>query len=450
MGTPEVLLMHSVLLPNTDRVLFWGRTRADQTRVWDYSTAAGTYLAPANQPADLPGLDEFSSNIWSAEHTILDTAEGHVLVNGGFTPNKAFTFHPATLTWERVGDTVGNRFYSTTLGLNDGKVATLYGSATKTIEVYEHGAGWAAPIAMPASMNHHEYYPWTYVLPDGRLFIAGPHDPTHRFDLAVPAAAESFPTVFGNRSTGGEKGSSAMFILRPPDYRPVVMVMGGNPAPARKTAETIDLADPVPTWSAVADLNLERPQQFTATLLPDGRVFVGGGIIGLPDGDACEIFDPRNPGAGWALGPVMQRPRSYHSSFLLLRDGSVLAGGAPPDADPPAVYTLHERYFPSYFDAVRPQITAAPGVVNYGGNFVINTPNPGSLLEVVMLRAGSVTHGFNMSQRGLELVISGTAAGSITVEGPPNANLAPPGWYLLFVLDTDRVPSEGAWIRVTP
>jgi hypothetical protein len=59
--------------------------------------------------------------------------------------------------------------------------------------------GWAAPIVMPVGMNQHQYDPWTYVLPDGRLFIGGPHDPTNRFDLAAPAAVESFATILGNR-----------------------------------------------------------------------------------------------------------------------------------------------------------------------------------------------------------------------------------------------------------
>lgn len=449
-GTPEVLFMHSVLLPDTDRVLFWGRTREDQSRIWDYSTPAGAYMAPANQPADLPGLNASSSNLWSAEHTILDTPEGLVLANGGFTPNKAFTFDPTSLFWARVGDTADARFYSTTLGLADGRAATLYGSASKSIEIYEHGVGWAAPIAMPPSMNHHKYYPWTYLLPDGRLFIAGPHDPTHRFDLAAPGATEAFSTVAGNRSTGGEKGSSVMLILRPPDYRPLVMVMGGDPPDARKTAEMIDLAVASPAWTSLADLNVERPQQFTATLLPDGRVFIAGGITGGADGGPCEIYDPASPGTGWALGPVMQRTRTYHSSFILLRDGSVLGGGAPPDADPPAVYTPHERYYPDYFDAVRPQVSASPPQIGYGNSFTVETPTPGSIVEVVLLRAGAVTHGFNMSQRGIELVISGAGAGSVTVDEPPDANLAPPGWYLLYLLDTNRVPSPGVWIRVTP
>lgn len=449
-GTPEVLFMHSVLLPDTQRVLFWGRTRADQSRVWDYSTPAGSYLSPANQPADDPALNVNTSDMWSAEHTLLDTPAGTVLIHGGFSPNKAFAFDPPSLTWTRVDDTAHNRFYSTTLTLGDGRAATLYGSASKSIEIYTHGAGWDAPIAMPAGMNHHQYYPWTYVLPDGRLFIAGPHVPTHRFDLAAPAAAEAFGTLHGDRSTGGEKGSSVLLLLRPPDYEPIVYIIGGNTPATQKTAEMIDLSAAMPTWTALPDLNVPRPQQFTATLLPDGRVFVAGGVAGGPDGGPCEIFDPRNPAAGWLLGPNMIHVRTYHSSFLMLQDGSVLGGGAPPDANPPAIYTPHERFYPDYFDMLRPVISAAPATVSYGASFAVATPNPSDIAEVVLLRPGAVTHGFNMSQRGIELVITAIGAADVTVEAPPQPNLAPPGWYLLFVLDASRVPSTGRWLRVNP
>jgi hypothetical protein len=98
----------------------------------------------------------------------------------------------------------------------------------------------------------------------------------------------------------------------------------------------------------------------------------------------------------------------------------------------------------------RPTITNAPASVNYAAAFAIDTPDAAQITEVVLLRPGATTHGFNMSQRGIELVISGAGGGTVNVESPPNANLAPPGWYLLFVLDGDRVPSEGRWIRVTP
>jgi hypothetical protein len=95
-------------------------------------------------------------------------------------------------------------------------------------------------------------------------------------------------------------------------------------------------------------------------------------------------------------------------------------------------------------------ISGAPATINYAGTFTINTPTPLDIGEVVLLRPGAVTHGFNMSQRGIELVITGTGAGSITVQTPPSANHMPPGWHLLFILDFDRVPSEARWIRLTP
>ena len=445
-GDPEVTLMHSVLLPNTRKVLYWGYTRSDQSRLWDYSTPAGSYSIPANQPASLPGHDMNTSNMWSAEHAILDTAEGLVLIHGGFSPNRSFLFDPTTVTWAAVQDTAEGRFYSTTLVIADGRALTLFGSASKSIEVYSHGAGWATPIPVPVSMYQHEYYPWTYLLPDGRLFIAGPHVPTQRFNWAAPAAIDSFPTIGGDRSSGGEKGTSVMLILRPPDYKPIVYIMGGNLPGTSETAEQIDLSSAAPTWTSLPNLNNPRAFQFTATLLPDGRVFIAGGIAGGADGGPCEIFDPSEPASGWQVGPSMKYVRGYHSSFLLLSDGSVLAGGDPQG---PAGPTPHERFYPDYFDKLRPSITVAPPTIHYGGTFQISTPTPADITEVILLRSGAVTHGYNMSQRGIELDITGTGGGVLNVDEPPNANLAPPGWYLLFILDSNRVPSESQWIRLT-
>gem|GEM_PF-1348296 len=448
-GAPETLLMHSILLPNTQRVLFWGQTRSDQARLWDYSTPAGSFLSPTNQTADLTG-DTGTSDMWSSGHAILDTPEGLVLIHGGFSPNRAFTFNPTNTTYTQVANTANDRFYPTTLVIGDGRAVTLFGSASKSFEVFTPGAGWSAPIAVPASMFHHQYYPWTYLLPTGLLFIAGPHTPSQRFDFNTPAGVETLLSGKGNRSTGGEKGSSVMLILRPPDYKPIVLRMGGNVPGIEKSVEQIDLSvTPTPMWTDLPDFKNARAEQFTATLLPDGRVFVAGGMSGGADGGPCEILDPRASTPEWIEGPNMSFERTYHSSFLLLPDGSILGGGAPPNvAFPP--FTPHERFFPGYFERARPVISGAPPAINYAGNFTINTPTPLDIGEVVLLRAGAVTHGFNMSQRGIELVITGTGPGSITVATPPSANHMPPGWHLLFILDFDRVPSEARWIRLTP
>ena len=105
--------------------------------------------------------------------------------------------------------------------------------------------------------------------------------------------------------------------------------MGGDLPGTSETAEQIDLSAAAPTWMSLPNLNNLRAFQFTAILLPDGRVFIAGGIAGGADGGPCEIFDPREPASGWQVGPSMKYVRGYHSSFLLLSDGSVLAGGDP-------------------------------------------------------------------------------------------------------------------------
>jgi len=66
------------------------------------------------------------------------------------------------------------------------------------------------------------------------------------------------------------------------------------------------------------------------------------------------------------------------------------------------------------------------------------------------MRSGAVTHGFNMSQRSIECVITGGDASSLQIDAPPNGNIAPPGWYLLHLIDSNRVPSVGHWVRITP
>ena len=452
--------MHGALLPNTNRVLFfgYGDTRDDLSRVWDYSTAAGAFLAPGNQPFDVtvPVHSRPLANIWSAEHAYLNDANGTLLVHGGFTPRESFLFHPTTLLWSRVPPTAEGRFYSTTLTLADGRLVTLFGSAmpgptSTSFEVFNPATNtWSPPIAAPLpAMAHHQFYPWTYLLPSGKLFIAGPHVPTQRFDWN-PAVAnlESFPTLAGNRSSVGEKGTSVLLPLRPPAYAPSVLIAGGDPGPAQKTAEIIDLSAAMPAWTALPNLNRPRAQQVNTVLLPDGRVFLAGGIDG-PDGGPAEIFDPRHPVAGWVQCATMATPRGYHSAAILLADGSVLMGGDKPGAWKSGETTPHERYFPSYYTLARPVITAAPATTTYGADFGIQTPNPAGIAEVVLIRPGAVTHGWNMSQRFVECAIVGGNAGSVRAQAPPNGNVAPPGYYLLFIVSAGRVPSVARWIRLT-
>ena len=90
-------------------------------------------------------------------------------------------------------------------------------------------------------------------------------------------------------------------------------------------------------------MNVPR-DKLNSVLLPDGRVLILGGIETLVDGGPAEIFDPEDPAAGFLVGPSMKYKRGYHSSAILLPDGSVIVGG-----DPNGGSTPNERYLPSYF-----------------------------------------------------------------------------------------------------
>jgi hypothetical protein len=449
-GASEVTMMHAVLLPDTGRVLYWGYgPRADQSRIWDAAT--GSYFQPANQPQAVTP-DE---NIWSGSQAYLDDASGTILVAGGLingpdTERRAFLFDPPGLTWSAAADMHEARFYPTTLSLPDGRPLTLFGQdenlgVTSTgIEIFAAGGAGSWSAANPTPFNY-LYYPWTFLLPGGQLFVAGPQKPSRRFDPAGAPIADDpnqrWDQIYSQRGVNME-GTAVLLPLRPPQYTPRVLICGGSPVDAQQSSEWIDLSQAPPTWQDAGELNVPR-SRLNSVLLPDGRVMIAGGATDVrPDGGPVEIFDPEDPGAGWIPGPVMVHRRDYHSAAILLPDGSVLMGGDPD-------FQEHERYYPSYCFRPRPTITGAPALVAHGAVFAVQTPQAASIAEVVLMRPGAVTHGFNANQRLIGTVFT-SGAGVLQVTAPADTTVAPRGWYLLFVVDLDRTPSEGRWIRLSP
>ncbi|MDO7848565.1 galactose oxidase early set domain-containing protein [Hymenobacter sp. M29] len=247
----------------------------------------------------------------------------------------------------------------------------------------------------------------------------------------------------------------------------ILVIGGGGPATAAtptgvtNTVERIDL-----NAGTTAQFQYDAPMQFArfhvnGTILPDGTVLVTGGIpnIGKNDLDAilpAELWTPPASGSGpgtWTTLNPMSEPRLYHSTAVLLPDGRVLSAGGGGGAE----YTDHptaEIFSPPYlFKGARPRISGAPTHVGYGQAFtVVATPGSGTVARVTLVRLSSVTHSFNMNQRFLELPITtNTVAGgtaSVAVAAPGSNNDCPPGHYLLFVLNSNGVPSEGQVVQV--
>jgi hypothetical protein len=139
---------------------------------------------------------------------------------------------------------------------------------------------------------------------------------------------------------------------------------------------------------------------------------------------------------------------------MLLPDGTVLHG-ASGDASIPggggAIYPAernHQIFSPPYlFKGTRPTIGSAPTTVSYGVPFTVSTPYAAQIAAVRWIRLGSVTHAFDMNQRANTLTFT-AGAGTIEVTPPSRPNLAPPGHYLLFLLNRNGVPSTGKVVRI--
>jgi len=186
-------------------------------------------------------------------------------------------------------------------------------------------------------------------------------------------------------------------------------------------------------------------RQVNATLLPDGTVLVTGGTSGPGFNNAttpvyaAELWDPATE--TWTtLASSNGIPRLYHSAALLLPDGRVLSTGGND-------YPTPEAFSPPYLfkdpQGARPGLSGVPPTVAYGQHFSVQSPDAASITKVTLIRITSVTHAFNENQR-LSVLSFTPGAGALDIVAPATANIAPPGHYLLFIVNGNGVPSIGS------
>jgi hypothetical protein len=184
-------------------------------------------------------------------------------------------------------------------------------------------------------------------------------------------------------------------------------------------------------------------------------VLVTGGTRGTTFNEvsmAVRVAEIWNPATGvWTQLASNAINRTYHSASLLMPDGRVLHSGSG-DAINDGVTAPDQKnaeYFspPYLFRGARPTISSAPTSAAYGATFAVSTPDPSAIAKVSLVALGSVTHAMDQGQRFMWLDFSRTASG-LAVTAPANRNLAPPGWYMLFVLNGSDVPSVAKMIRL--
>jgi hypothetical protein len=223
-------------------------------------------------------------------------------------------------------------------------------------------------------------------------------------------------------------------------------------------ADRIDIAS-TSTWSPAAAMNVARIHP-NLVILPTGNVLAVGGTSDETDAGypgvvlGAESWDP-NAGAGgaWTKLACMSEPRMYHSTALLLPDGSVLSAGGGPLVDPAGltVYPSFQVYKPPYMSASRPQIVASsvPAQATFFSTFDVDVANAAAseIDSVAFLRPGAVTHSFDQNQRYVAASFTVKDANTITVSTPANNKVAPAGYYMLFIVK-DGVPSTAVFVRL--
>lgn len=441
-----VLAVHAALMHTGKVLLFAGSGNDEQyttglrSAVYDYQN--GTFSTP-HTPIDL----------FCAGQTFLP--DGRLVVAGG-TKDYAFTglqtallFDPASEQWTFVQSMKWQRWYPTLLTLGDGRALVASGGGNSENETYAPATGWS----VAGTQFGWPLYPHLHLLKDGRVFYSGMCfggsglrpgflDPgTGNLTQLAPAA---LPPTFnlGMLNQGAT-------VLLPPAQTQKVMVMGGGD-PSINDVHIVDTD--VATVKYVAAPSMFRPRvHVNSVILPDRTVVATGGSarseVAATASLEAEIFDPATN--TWTTGAAARVPRMYHSVALLLPDGRVLtAGGNPRRRDDEMRL---EVYHPPYlFRGPRPCIERAPSTVQLDQSFDIHTPRATDIKWISLIRPMATTHSYDSEQRLVDVPFRRRGVCKLMARMPANANLVPPGYYMLFLVDRKGVPSVASWMRVVP
>jgi PKD repeat protein len=464
----------SATLLYTGRVLIVAGSENDAN---NNSPGAESYRNAVWDPA---GTTQSSITVQSIDYDVFCSGtaalpDGRSLVIGGTSDytfkgdNRASIFDPATGRFLQSQSMVDGRWYGTATALADGSIMAfsglnLAGFTNNTVEIYDlRNAGWTSPVSAPFSAP---LYPRMFLLPNGRVFFTGQGDwftpNSWIFDPANRTWTQSAATT-GDR----HYGSAVLLPLLPPSYTPKVMNFGGG-NPATATTEIIDLSLPAPGWTPGPLMSTGRIQM-NAVILPNGKVLAEGGSVNnespSPAGKQADLYDPVTN--SFSSAGTSSYSRLYHSTSLLLPDATVMSMGSNPGPRgnyEPAI----EIYTPPYlFDANDRLITNRPGitsisvqgipaqVIGYNTSFSVGYTSTSLISSAVLVRPGSSTHASDMDQRLIGLCgpapqPSCSGSGTLSLTTPSNGNIAPPGYYMLFLLDGTGVPSSARFIQLSP
>ncbi|KAL1369636.1 hypothetical protein HN51_000030 [Arachis hypogaea] len=427
------------------------------------------------------------------------TPDGTLVQTGGFNDGERAvrTFTPCpNCDWrENENGLLVRRWYATNHILPDGRLIIIGGTSQFNYEFYPKKDAmdsntYTLPFLQQTNdpLVENNLYPFVFLNVDGNLFIFA-NNRAILFNYQKSTIERTYPTIPGGEPRSYPSTGSAVLLplrnLSKPNLEAEVLVCGGAPRGSFEKAKTGNFIPALNTCGRIT-ITDSNPKWEMETM-PSGRVM--NDMVILPNGNVLLINGAALGTAGWEFGrePVLNPflyktygragsrfevqnpsniPRVYHSTAILLRDGRVLVAGSNPhggysfnNVTFPTELRL-EAFSPSYldpsFEDVRPKIIAPALQVKYGQKLTLRFGVTAALVRnsvaVTMVAPPFNTHSFSMNQRLLVLEPSdvrdvGKLSYEVDVTMPGSAVLAPPGFYLLFVVHQE-VPSHGIWVQI--
>jgi hypothetical protein len=460
-GTPVVPVFEAVL-PN-GKVLIWDSVGDNAAESYpDHSFTRAMVWNPAND--SYKRVDLQGSNIFCAGFAHL--GNGNILVAGGNANAQlagtvqTHVFNWQTETWTRGNDMAAARWYPTVAETANGE-EVIVGGGPATAEVYQ--ANGAIRTLSGFTKFNARLYTFMGSRPDTQLGFFGPYGTAY----TINTSGTGVITATGTRDgITRDYGSYSTY-----DIGKSVVVGGGNiteggatHVPTRTAVVVNSGTGLIPSVASTGSLSTGR-RQLNATLLADGSVLATGGLTSTATSTfvdlnhaatAAERWDPAT--GQWTVLASASRVRQYHSTAVLLPDGRVMTGGGGVCGLCMTVGYLEkniEYFTPPYLykkdgsgqRAVRPVISTAPASVGINANFTISSAEAAGIQRVALVGLGDATHSVDQGQRYVPLKFSASGT-TLTVTGPPNSGVAPPGYYLLFIVDASGVPSVAKMVQV--
>lgn len=477
--------IHAALLPN-GKVLTYGapaNTDAQDGRTFDVWTPTLGFTAGSH----LTSFDAGRVNSFCSTTGYLN--DGRLLITGGNSPRGSQFYTPVTQAAANDGFALADdRWYATMLSLPDGRMVMLGGMdpyqeamantpdqaiqngyVSMTPEIYTVGTGWRSLTgATSRDAFGPDYlrtsYPRAWVAPNGLVFgISSDNmwflDVNANSGTGAITLAGKFKTPY-SANTPVNAGATSTAVMFAPGR---ILQVGGNGGfngdglPASNAATIVDIngANPVLTETAAMAYARRFPN---AAVLPNGQVLVTGGTkVGNNGGaDAVYASEIWNPATGqWTLGASAGVIRVYHSVTMLMPNGTLLSMGG---GTPGPVYNQNaEVYYPPYLFtssggsaklATRPAFSGISAMgFTHGGTGQVELASTVNISRMVLIGTSTTTHLFNTGQRFVELAFT-QSGDRLSFTLPASVNTAPPGYYQLFALDANGVPSKAVIVSL--